>query len=123
MINRVSLDYMVALLAVQPATCKLVGITIGQNEATASGALVRLHRLGLARRFKRDPLRNAPLSDDEKKGFAPSPCVKIGKRPYLYELLPHAADAAALLADAFTVLDQQRPSLKELNNERQIANA
>ena len=123
MINRTSLDYMVALLSVQPATCKLVGITVGQNEATASGALVRLHRQGLAIRFKRDPLRNAPLSDDEKNGFAASPCVPVGKRPYLYELTPHAADAAELLAQAFDVLDQQRPSLKELNHERQTATA
>lgn len=123
MINRVSLDYMVALLAVQPATCKLVGITVGQGEATASGALVRLHRLGLAIRFKRDPLRNAPLTEDEKRGFAASPCVPVGKRPYLYELTPHAADAAALLADAFELLKQERPSLKELNHERQTRTA
>ena len=118
MINRVSLDYMVALLAVQPATCKLVGITVGQNEATASGALVRLHRLGLATRFKRDPMRNAPLTDDEKRGLTLYR-KPIGKRPYLYELTPGAASAAVLLADAFTILETQRPSLKEVNNERQ----
>ena len=118
MINRTSLDYMVALLAVQPATCKLVGITVGQNEATASGALVRLHRLGLARRFKRDPLRNAPLSEDEKLGLKSYRSI-CGKRPYLYELTPDAASAAALLADAFTIMETQRPSLKECNNERQ----
>ncbi|MCK5496375.1 MAG: hypothetical protein KAI80_08195 [Hyphomicrobiaceae bacterium] len=121
MINRVTLDYMVALLTVQPATCKLVGITIGQNEATASGALVRLKRLGLATRFKRDPLRNAPLSEKEKLGFVVG-VLPAGKRPYLYELTPAAMTAAALLADAFTILDTQRPSLKELENERQTQN-
>ena len=123
MINRVTLDYMVALLSVQPATCKLVGITVGQGEATASGALVRLHRLGLAIRFKRDPLRNAPLTDAEKMGFVSTPARPAGKRPYLYELTPHAAEAAELLSQAFAVLDQQRPSLKELDNERQTINA
>jgi hypothetical protein len=122
MINRVTLDYMVALLSVQPATCKLVGITVGQGEATASGALVRLHRLGLARRFKRDPFRNAPMTDAEKMGFT-TRVAPVGKRPYLYELTPQAAEAAALLADAFTVLNQQRPSLKEIDNERQTATA
>lgn len=122
MINRVTLDYMVALLAVQPATCKLVGITVGQGEATASGALVRMMRLGLATRFKRDPLRNAPLSAAEKDGFH-GQVLRVGKRPYLYELTPHGAEAAALLEQAFAVLDQQRPSLKERNNERQTINA
>lgn len=120
--NRVNLDYMVALAAVQPATARLVAITIDQADATAAGALVRLVSLGLATRSKPDPLADAPLTDWEKvaqrrwkNGLAPlrggddtAPWrPPSGKRPYLYQLTPAATIAAGHLCEAFQILEQR----------------
>lgn len=103
--NRGTLEYVVALDACQPATCKLVGITRGHKEATASSVLVKMLKKGLATRYKRDPLEDAPLSEKERMGLEVYR-VPCGKRPYLYELTPAGKRLAHYLAPALTILNE-----------------
>jgi hypothetical protein len=108
MIHTSTLEYIVALRELQPATADLVATTLQHNTATSAGRLVEMVRMGLATRRKFDPFKRAPLSADEIRdrriGIKNNGC-KIGKRPYLYELTDAANAAAEHLGEALATLE------------------
>lgn len=108
MIHTSTLEYIVALRELQPATADLVAFSLQQNCATSAGRLVEMVRMGLATRRKFDPFKRAPMTADEirdrQNGIKNSHC-RIGKRPFLYELTPAAHAAAEHLGEALATLE------------------
>lgn len=108
MIHTSKIEYLFALLDVQPATCGLVAVTVSHNVSTSSSRLNELVRMGLATRTKFDPFERAPLSETERRdrqiGIRNSGC-RSGKRPWLYELTPTANLATENLRCAMRELE------------------
>lgn len=121
MIATPNLEYLFALLDVQPATVSLVATTMNHNDSTSAGRLTELVRLGLATREKFDPFKRAPLTDSERRdrqmGIRRSGCHS-GKRPWLYKLTPTANQAATNLRNAMRELET---ATDEQPNQRRSA--
>lgn len=115
MIQAATVETIVALYRSQPATAELVALTCGQQIATTSGRLVALVRAGLATRRKFDRFERVPITPAEEfHGVV----RKIGKRPYVYELTPAAAHAAAHLSRALDLLAVEEKHHENRNTAR-----
>ncbi len=106
--NRAVLDYLVALAACEPATIRLLAITIDQDHGTAATNMLRLLAVGLVTRTKAaDPFIETPPTAEEIAGLAHYPLRGTGRRKWIYELTPAGRNAASHLATAFHIIERE----------------
>lgn len=92
--NRSQIEVLAALHDLQPTTVDALNFYLHGKPDYGCNPLDQLLEQGLVTRHKWKP-EPVVLTEQQRLGFDPSPQSKKGKRPYLYELAPHSADAAA----------------------------
>lgn len=96
------METLIAMRLVAPATIKLIDFKRGRTGAVSS--MPNLMKKGLADRHKAD--MQEPLTSDE---IAAGRRLRIGKRPYLYDLTPTGKTVAHHLQSIKTQLNGSVP--------------